>query len=141
MPVLVSLLFVSACSSSTVEFDPSKAHHGDGQFVSRKGGSLFSWMAMRWREESPPEPDSEAMKTIVGKADRALIESSSDVPRVTWIGHATALVQYRDINYLTDPHLTELPFAFDFWVKPRFTLPALTFEQMPKIDFVGKSVV
>jgi len=68
--------------------------------------------------------------------DLELINASAELPRVTWIGHATALVQYRDINFLTDPHLTRYPFAYESFVDPRYTEPALTFEQMPPIDFV-----
>lgn len=134
--ILGCLILVTACSSSTVNFDPSKAHHGDNKFVSKKGGSIFSWLAMRWREESPPEVGLLEVKSIVAAINYDLVTSQADTPRATWIGHATVLVQYRGINFLTDPHLTQLPFALDFWVKPRFTQPALSFEQMPKIDFV-----
>ena len=91
---------------------------------------------MRWREGSPPQPDSAAIQSIVGEVDEALIASPATVPRATWIGHATVLVQYRDINYLTDPHLTQYPFYFDFAVRPRLTQPALRFEQLPAIDFI-----
>lgn len=130
------VIFASACSSSTAVFDPSKAHHGDGKFISIKDGSFISWLSMRWREDSPPEIDPEEVKTIVSEADLALIASPADIPRATWIGHATVLVQYRDINFLTDPHMTQVPFAYDIGVMPRFTQPALSHEQMPDIDFI-----
>jgi N-acyl-phosphatidylethanolamine-hydrolysing phospholipase D len=136
LTLLCSLLLLFACTSSSVKFDPSKAHHGDGKFDSIKEGSFFDWLTMRWHEDSPPEPDLEKIKAIVGSADRALIESSADTPRATWIGHSTVLVQYQGINFLTDPHLSQHPFYFEFAVKPRYTQPALTFEQMPKIDFI-----
>ena len=132
-----SLGVMSACSASNgVVFDPSKPHHGDGVFLSKKEPSLFSYMMMRQREDDPA-PLTEAQKAeLVTDADLDLIYASAEVPRVTWIGHATALVQYRDINYLTDPHLTRRPFKYDFFIKPRYTPPALNFEQMPEIDFV-----
>lgn len=131
-----SFLLLGSCSSSNVVFDLSKPHHGDGKFISVKTGAFYDWLAMRWREDSPPEIDPEQLKTIVGEADRALILSSAEIPRATWIGHATVLVQYRGINFLTDPHLTQYPFYFEFAVKPRFSQPALGFEQMPGIDFI-----
>ncbi len=133
---LICLVLAQACTSSGVNFDPQKAHHGDGEFVSVKGGSFFNWLAMRWREDRPPQPDAEEIQSIVGAADRSLIASPAMVPRATWIGHATVLVQYQDINFLTDPHLTQYPFYFEFAVKPRLTQPALSFEQMPDIDFI-----
>lgn len=134
---LIAVLAIGACnSSSELRFDPTKAHHGDGKFISEKSGSFLSWVSMRWKEERPPEIDYQVLGSIIGDVDRVLIESPSDRPRATWIGHATVLVQYRGINYLTDPHLTQRPFAYDFFVANRFTQPALNFEQMPKIDFI-----
>ena len=127
---------LTACGSNGVVFDPNKPHHGDGRFVSSKEASFFGHMFMRMREDDPEARDPADIATIVGEADQALIESAADRPRVTWIGHATALVQYRGVNYLTDPHLTQYPFRYEMWVEPRYTQPALTFEQMPPIDFV-----
>lgn len=101
-----------------------------------KEGSFFDWLAMRWREDSPPAIDPKEVRTIVGSVNLELIASPAEMPRATWIGHSTVLVQYRGINFLTDPHLAQHPFYFEFAVKPRFTQPALTFEQMPKIGFV-----
>ena len=134
---LVVLSFSLACSySNAVEFDSSKAHHGDGAFISKKESSFFAHLFMRMREKSPPPRNPEEVASIVTPADIELIESEADIPRVTWIGHATSLVQYKNINFLTDPHLTQYPFYLDMFVEPRYTQPALTFEEMPSIDFV-----
>ena len=135
--VLVVCVFLCvACSSNAVVFDPNRAHHGDGKFVSVKEGSFFDWLAMRSREEAPAEVKREDADSIVGEANQALVNGPALVPRATWIGHATVLVQYRGINFLTDPHLTQYPFYFEMFVKPRFTQPAMTYEQLPDIDFV-----
>lgn len=140
LPAAIALaticLLLASCSSSGVAFDPDKPHHGDGEFVSDKRGSFWGHFMMRQREANPLPPDPDEVASIVTDADLDLINSAADLPRVTWIGHATALVQYRGINFLTDPHLTNYPFAYDFWVEPRYTRPALGFEQMPAIDFV-----
>ena len=138
-PILTGFLclLLSACSAHNgVVFDPNKAHHGDGKFVSVKEGSFFGHMMMRMREDDPLPLDPEEIKSIVGVVDQQLLASFAEKPRVTWIGHATSLVQYKDISYLTDPHLTEYPFYFEIGVEPRYTPPALSFEQMPPIDFV-----
>lgn len=110
IPVLLcGLSLCSACYSSGVVFDPDKSHHGDGKFISAKEGSFFDWLAMRWREDSPSEIKPEEVKTIVGEVDMELIASPAVVPRATWIGQATVLVQYQGINFLTDPHLSQYP--------------------------------
>ena len=136
LTLIVLCLWLAGCGSSGVRFDPDKPHHGDGVFNSEKQGSFFGHFRMRQREPDPPQPDPDEAASIVTEPDLELIYSPADTPRVTWIGHATALVQYRDINYLTDPHLTDYPFAYEIWVEPRYTDPALSFEQMPEIDFV-----
>jgi N-acyl-phosphatidylethanolamine-hydrolysing phospholipase D len=131
------LFGISTCSyDNGVDFNPSKTHHGDGRFISDKEGSLFSWLSMRWNEDSPPEIDQTQLPSIIGQVDRKLIDSPALIPRATWIGHATVLLQYRDINFLTDPHLTQRPFGLDFLVSERYTQPALSFKEMPKIDFI-----
>jgi L-ascorbate metabolism protein UlaG (beta-lactamase superfamily) len=137
--ILIGLycLLLSACGASNgVDFDPDKAHHGDGKFVSVKQGSFFGHFMMRMREDDPLPRDPEEIKSIVGVADQQLLATYATEPRVTWIGHATSLVQYRDISYLTDPHLTQYPFYYEVYVEPRYTQPALSFEQMPPIDFI-----
>jgi N-acyl-phosphatidylethanolamine-hydrolysing phospholipase D len=124
---------LSGCAHTGVDFDPAKAHHGNGEFVSTKQGSFLGHFFMRLREDDPPPRDPEEIRSIVGAADLDLIESFATL---TWIGHATALVQYKGISYLTDPHLTQYPFYYEIVVEPRYTQPALSFEQMPQVDFI-----
>jgi N-acyl-phosphatidylethanolamine-hydrolysing phospholipase D len=135
--LLLSLIVSSGCYyANGVVYDPQKAHHGDDGFISTKQSSFIGHWMMRWREDPPPPRDPLAIKNIEIPADIELINSPADQPRVTWIGHATSLVQYKDINYLTDPHLTQYPFYFEMFIDPRYTQPALTFEEMPDIDFI-----
>ena len=133
--LLPAALFGCA-SGSGVVFDPNKPHHGNGEFVSVKQGSFWSHFFMRMREDAPPPRDPAEVASIVGEADLALIHAPAPIPRATWIGHATVLVQYDGINYLTDPHLSQYPFYYEMFVEPRYTQPALEFEQMPRVDFV-----
>ncbi len=137
MPICLLAFFLGGCAANPgVDFDAGKAHHGDGEFVSIKKASFWSHFFMRMREDDPPPRDPAEIASIVGEPDLELIEAPARVPRATWIGHATVLVQYDGINYLTDPHLTQYPFYYEMYVEPRYTQPALTFEQMPRIDFV-----
>ena len=133
---LLPAVVLGCASGNGVDFDQSKPHHGDGEFVSVKQGSFWSHFFMRMREDDPPPRDPAEIASIVGEADLVLIHAPAPVPRATWIGHATVLVQYDGINYLTDPHLSQYPFYYEMYVEPRYTQPALSFEQMPKIDFI-----
>ncbi len=105
-------------------------------FTSASHASFSSWLLMRLDKGAYPAVNPAEAKAIVTQADMALIHSPATVPRATWIGHATMLVQYKGIHFLTDPHLTERPAPMDFLVPKRFTPPAISFDTMPKIDFI-----
>ena len=55
----------------------------------------------------------------------------SDTPRITWLGHATFLIQIGGINILTDPVFGNLSFLF-----PRILPSTLAVENLPRIDLV-----
>ena len=133
---MLSLLLAACGVSNGVVYDQTQAHHGDGEFVSKKQGSFFGHLFMRMREDDPPPRDPVQVQAIVAEVDHALVNSYASSPRATWIGHATTLLQYKGVSFLTDPHLTRYPFYYEFYVEPRFTAPALQFEEMPKIDFI-----
>jgi L-ascorbate metabolism protein UlaG (beta-lactamase superfamily) len=55
---------------------------------------------------------------------------------VTWIGHATVLVQTAGLNILTDPIWSERASPFSFVGPKRVRAPGVRFEDLPKIDLV-----
>ena len=57
-------------------------------------------------------------------------------PQVTWIGHATVLIQYNGLNVLTDPIFSERASPFSFLGPRRSAPPALSIDQLPSIDFI-----
>ncbi len=113
--------------------DRTKGRNG---FPSTNTVSILQWFRMRLKEGRYPRVEREHIESVRGEVDKGLIHSASEQPRATWIGHATVLVQYRGINYLTDPHLTEFPGPMKFGMPGRFLPPALSFDDFPKIDFI-----
>ena len=55
---------------------------------------------------------------------------------VTWIGHATVLVQTQGMNILTDPIWSERASPFSFIGPRRVRAPGIAFDKLPKIDLV-----
>jgi L-ascorbate metabolism protein UlaG (beta-lactamase superfamily) len=55
---------------------------------------------------------------------------------VTWIGHATVLVQVNGLNILTDPVWSETVSPFPPVGPERVRAPGVRFEDLPKIDLV-----
>ena len=58
------------------------------------------------------------------------------VPTVTWVGHATLLVQMDHVTFLTDPIWSRTASPVSFAGPRRFVPPGLTLEDLPPIDFV-----
>ena len=55
---------------------------------------------------------------------------------VTWIGHATVLIQTQGLNILTDPVWSNRAGPFGLIGPTRVTEPGITFDVLPRIDIV-----
>jgi N-acyl-phosphatidylethanolamine-hydrolysing phospholipase D len=58
------------------------------------------------------------------------------VATVTWVGHATLLVQMGHLTFLTDPIWSNKPSPISFLGPRRFVAPGISLEDLPPIDFV-----
>lgn len=56
--------------------------------------------------------------------------------RVTWIGHATVLIQTNGLNILTDPIWADRASPFSFIGPKRVRQPGIALDNLPKIDLV-----
>ncbi len=99
----------------------SLPHHGLREFL-------------RWQWNSPGLPPPQRFP--LHRPDPAILHEPGDVPRLTWIGHASCLFQYRGWNLLTDPVLSERCSPLPFLGPKRGTPPALTVNQLPAIHRV-----
>jgi L-ascorbate metabolism protein UlaG (beta-lactamase superfamily) len=88
----------------------------------------LKWFASRKRPKVVPVP-SEPGPAPVERVHGA------DV-RVTWVGHATVLLQHDGLNMLTDPIWAERCSPFVFAGPKRFRAPGVRFEDLPPIDVV-----
>lgn len=57
-------------------------------------------------------------------------------PTVTWVGHATVLVQMDHVTFLTDPIWSDTASPISFLGPRRFVPPAVALDALPAIDFV-----
>ncbi|RME02779.1 MAG: MBL fold metallo-hydrolase [Deltaproteobacteria bacterium] len=98
--------------------------------VEKSFRDLLRWVAKRsppkWREVpvTPTIP-----KERVGEGGM----------QVTWIGHATLLVQFEGMNLLTDPIWSRRAFPLPFMGPRRFAEPGVAFADLPPIDVVAIS--
>ena len=116
------------------------AHHGSGRFrnpapLDRGGlGVIAPFLARRlagFFRDRPGAPPAVANDGAFLRANAAHSE-----PTVTWVGHATVLVQMDHLTFLTDPIWSATPFPVSFVGPRRFAPPALALDALPPIDFV-----
>ena len=131
---LLSGLLLSGCAYS--ESKPMPKHHlPDGTFrnnylesIDKPFTDLIKW---RWNAER-----TDPISFPLAQNDPDFLKQNRTEPTLTWIGHATFLLQYDGLNVLTDPHLTRRASPVSFAGPERFTPPGLTFDDLPEIDLV-----
>ena len=72
----------------------------------------------------------------VAANDRRALRANGGEPTVTWVGHATLLVQLDGMNILTDPQWSQRASPVSFAGPKRVTPPALAFEDLPPVQVV-----
>jgi L-ascorbate metabolism protein UlaG (beta-lactamase superfamily) len=72
----------------------------------------------------------------VAANDPAALRANRTEPTVTWVGHATLLVQLDGMNILTDPQWSRRASPVSFAGPKRVMPPALAFDDLPPIHVV-----
>jgi N-acyl-phosphatidylethanolamine-hydrolysing phospholipase D len=101
-------------------------------------GSLLKWMLVhRTTRPRPKDPDPSVF---------ARVRSSFVTPRaapsqltVTWVGHASLLIQLGGMNVLVDPMWSERASPVRFAGPRRWVAPGIAFEELPPLDIVLQS--
>lgn len=68
--------------------------------------------------------------------DPAFLKANRSVPTLTWVGHATFLLQVEGLNVLTDPVFSHRVSPFRFAGPERLAPLGLTLQELPPIDLV-----
>ena len=138
MPVLASLPWFGGCSGGGITSRPGPiSDHFDGERFFNPGGAAPRGVVdlARWRlggnnEDWPdrypsPFPPDRPPTRVDGKA-----------VRVTFVGHATFLIQGAGLNILTDPVWSERASPSSLIGPKRVNPPGIAFDNLPPIDVV-----
>jgi N-acyl-phosphatidylethanolamine-hydrolysing phospholipase D len=139
---LVPLLVLVACASAGTEgVTGEPAHHVPGggfrnldpAFSRPSGWTRWTFILRRgWQSVTAPRAFEAPRVANDGAALRAATAAST----LTWIGHATLLVQVNGLNILTDPQWSDRAGPTS-WLGPRrLSPPGLAFEALPHVDVV-----
>jgi N-acyl-phosphatidylethanolamine-hydrolysing phospholipase D len=135
---IAALILLAGCHGKP-NYSPMKKHHtADGfrnNYPHEGKQSFWKWQWERWTGTLPQEPAG-GYNFPLRKPDLAYLAANRSDPALTWIGHATFLLQLGGVNILTDPHLTERASPLSFAGPKRHVAPALDFPDLPHIDAV-----
>ncbi len=139
--LLALLLLLAACARVGTEPLPGEpAHHVTGGFRNtdpnfRRPSSWTRWSFITrrlWASYTSPRVFDAPRIANDGKALRPGVMN----PSVTWVGHATLLLQVDGINVLTDPQWSERASPVSWGGPRRLSPPGLAFEDLPAINVV-----
>lgn len=136
--IFLFLAGVATACAGNPRFDSNKLHHtidGFRNVPEIPRGSFWKWQWERWRKGLPKTPPGGYRFELL-RPDTEYLRANDRETTVTWIGHATLLLQIGGVNLLTDPHLGERASPVSFLGPKRVTPPALTVEELPRIDLV-----
>jgi hypothetical protein len=139
---VAAVLLLAACQGKP-HYSPTKPHHTPDGFRNNypHAGkqSFWKWQWQRWTGNVPKDPEGGYHFPLL-RPDTAFLAQNRSEPTLTWIGHATFLLQLGGVNILTDPHLTERASPLSFAGPKRHVAPALDFAVLPRIDAVVVSL-
>ena len=143
--LVVLATYVTGCANVNPYYDEKRAHRTERGFTNTDGvtikkplSDVLAWQMHRTLNSLPPKPQTPTPQVV---ADLTFIHANakavqSMVPAVTWIGHASTLVQASGLNVLTDPIFSEYAGPVKYVAPRRTQAPGLALAQLPKIDVV-----
>jgi N-acyl-phosphatidylethanolamine-hydrolysing phospholipase D len=139
---VLAAFLLSACAGGDRRNPENRpAHHTEDGFrnphLTESKRGLFRFFRMKYfGEEKFADDPAEVDRIPVAKPDLERIHRPADSLRITWIGHATALVQFPGLTVLTDPVFSERASPVSFAGPKRVLPPALSLDQLPPVDIV-----
>ena len=136
-----SLLFGCIYAQESGRDEEQPLHYTEDGFqnpyVEKNKRGFFKYLKMRYfSNEEFADYEANAHKIPRTEPDLAAIHNPPSDLQVTWIGHATILIQYRGVNILTDPMFSDRASPVSFLGPKRYNPPALQIKDLPPIDCI-----
>jgi L-ascorbate metabolism protein UlaG (beta-lactamase superfamily) len=131
-----SALIAVALVGCSTQYQGPVTDHFDGKVFSNPGqvkdSSVAGYLWLRLTTAQGQWPESVPLVAQPPPPQRV----NDGTARVTWVGHATLLIQVADLNILTDPVWSERASPFAFAGPKRVTPAAIELGSLPPIDLV-----
>lgn len=130
-------LLITSCAESKMDKRKDSPNFKQGQFENNTDiKTLTFWEIVRsgftsdvkraeWPESVQTDEDSTPLTRVEGEQTR-----------ITFVNHATFLIQTQGVNILTDPVLSERASPVSFAGPKRVHQPGIALENLPKIDVI-----
>ncbi len=131
LSIILAVLFFSFIASAKKY--PISDHYDGEKFFNPEGHDIKSfWTVLKWKltSETSPWPES------IPNSNYTLPPLETKKGVVTFINHASFLVQLPGVNVLTDPIYSERASPVKFAGPKRVRAPGIEFELLPPIDVV-----
>jgi L-ascorbate metabolism protein UlaG (beta-lactamase superfamily) len=140
LALLTGALVCVGCTGVGGPVPGAPAHHRERGFanVNAAHHPASAWVRTRffvtrvWSSTFSPRTANFPVVANEGAALRA----NAAQPTVTWVGHATLLIQMDGVNVLTDPQWSPRASPFSFAGPKRVTPPGLRLEDLPPVHLV-----
>ncbi|MFT5276581.1 MAG: N-acyl-phosphatidylethanolamine-hydrolyzing phospholipase D [Granulosicoccus sp.] len=148
--LLITVLFIVGCQSSNI--GPKKAykykpHHTEESFknlyVEDTDKNFFDFLELRFLGDEEWAGHASLIHQVPTIAvDVTRINAKSDMqtetqqPLVTWLGHSMFLVQHNGLNLLTDPIFSNRASPLSFAGPKRYVKHPMDYAELPRIDIV-----
>lgn len=140
-------LALCACTTANRHYDASRSHHRPDGFANTDASlriGTFPWYDILLRrlrgDFRPAGPPAGGYEKFIADwttpVDPAQLANQSPAPRITWLGHATLLLQVDGQNVLIDPQFSDYAGPHP-WLAAQRRVPApISPERLPPIDLV-----
>ena len=136
--LIISISLLLSCAVNPY-YDPSLAHHTKSGFKNiqyEDENGLFAFLQWRWQRLFKNIPGVEDYHFETDTTQHEFIKHNHEKASLTWIGHATFLIQFGGLNILTDPQFSERASPVSWAGPQRVIAPAIAIEDLPEIDAI-----
>ena len=137
--LLIGLTSASTVSCAAQPVNPDKPHHtGDGfrNLHLEEDHGFSDFLRWRWDRLWKKFPSPDSYHFPVAENNSSFLKSNDEETSLTWIGHATLLIQINGVNILTDPQFSKRASPVQWAGPERVVPPSPPLDELPPIHMV-----
>ena len=139
-PITLFILIQLTSCSVNPYYDPTKPHHTEHGFKNiyhdDSSSGFWEYWQWRWQRLFKHIPDKDDYDFELAINDPAMLQANRDRTSLTWVGHATFLIQHAGLNILTDPQFSDRASPVSWAGPQRVVAPGISMDDLPELDAV-----